>query len=190
MSDAPVIHASAIVDPGAEIGAGTRIWHFCHVMAGARIGRACVLGQNVFVAGSVRIGSGCRIQNNVSLFDGVELCNDVFIGPSAVFTNVSRPRAGFPRRDLFERTLVGSGATIGANATVRCGITVGEGAFVAAGAVVTRSVPPFVLVQGVPARASGFVCRCGESVGAPTFRCPGCGEGYVLEAFGLRPGDP
>jgi UDP-2-acetamido-3-amino-2,3-dideoxy-glucuronate N-acetyltransferase len=172
-------HPTAVVDRGARIGAGTKIWHFCHVMAGARIGAGCVLGQNVFVAGAAVIGDGCKLQNNVSIYDGVTLADDVFVGPSAVFTNVRTPRAAIDRRRAFEPTLVERGATIGANATVVCGITVGAHAFVAAGAVVTRDVPAHALVAGVPARRTGWVCVCGGELrktrrgGAP-LSCPDC----------------
>ena len=159
-------HPTAVVDRGARIGAGSKIWHFCHVMAGARIGPQCVLGQNVFVAGEARIGARCRIQNNVSIYDGVALGEDVFVGPSAVFTNVRNPRAEVSRRSAFERTIVGRGATIGANATIVCGVTIGEWAFVGAGAVVTRDVAPHVVVTGVPARRRGWICRCGETRGS------------------------
>jgi UDP-2-acetamido-3-amino-2,3-dideoxy-glucuronate N-acetyltransferase len=181
---APEIHPSACVDPGAVVGAGTRVWHGAHVMAGARVGRDCVLGQNVFVGGKVEVGDRCRIQNNVSLYDGVVLEEAVFVGPSATFTNVLRPRADFPRKDRFEKTLVRAGATIGAHATIVCGVTIGAGAFVAAGAVVTRDVPDFVLVQGVPARAAGFVCRCGEALGA-ALMCAACGRRYAAAGNGL-----
>lgn len=176
MSDAQV-HPTAVVDEGAELGAGTRVWHFCHVMSGAVVGAETVLGQNVFVAGTVRCGRGCRVQNNVSLYDGVELEDEVFVGPSAVFTNVTRPRAAFPRRDRFEKTRVEKGATIGANATIRCGVVIGRGAFVGAGAVVLDSVAPFTVVTGVPARPRGAVCRCGERPG-PDLVCPACGRRY------------
>jgi UDP-2-acetamido-3-amino-2,3-dideoxy-glucuronate N-acetyltransferase len=159
-------HPSAVVDRGARIGARTRIWHFCHVMAGARVGAACVLGQNVFVAGSARIGDRCRLQNNVSVYDGVCLGDDVFVGPSAVFTNVRNPRAAVDRRAAIEPTIVESGATIGANATIVCGVTIGAYAFVGAGAVVTRDVPAHAVVQGVPARRTGWICRCGETRGS------------------------
>jgi UDP-2-acetamido-3-amino-2,3-dideoxy-glucuronate N-acetyltransferase len=181
---APDIHPSAVVDPGAVVGAGTKVWHGAHVMAGARIGRHCVLGQNAFVGGKVEVGDRCRIQNNVSLYDGVILEDAVFVGPSAVFTNVMRPRADFPRKDRFERTLVRAGATIGANATILCGVTIGMGAFVAAGAVVTRDVADHVLVRGVPARAAGFVCRCGEGLDGSR-RCASCGRRYAPSGEGL-----
>ncbi len=184
VAEGPFVHPTAVVDPPPAIGNGTRIWHFCHVSAGARIGEGCVLGQNVYVAGTARIGNRCRIQNNVSLYDGVVLGDEVFVGPSAVFTNVTRPRAAFPRRDRFETTLVGDGATIGANATIKSGITIGRGAFVAAGAVVTRSVPPFVLAMGMPARAAGFVCRCGEKLPAG-LGCAACGRRYRRDGDGL-----
>ena len=153
-------HPSACIDEGATIGDGTKIWHFCHVMPGARIGPSCVLGQNVYV-GNVTLGEGVKIQNNVSLYDGVVLEDQVFCGPSAVFTNVVNPRAEVDRRDEFLPTLVRRGATIGANATIVCGATIGEYAFVAAGAVVRGDVSAYALVGGVPARRMGWVCRCG-----------------------------
>ena len=153
-SDAFFAHPTAVIDPGCEIGEGTKIWHFCHVMPKAKIGRECSLGQNVFVADNVRIGDGVKIQNNVSLFEGVELEDHVFCGPSMVFTNVLTPRAAFPRNtsDDYQPTRVRRGASLGANCTIVCGTTVGAWAFVAAGAVVTRDVPPHALVAGVPAR--------------------------------------
>lgn len=184
MSGEAVIHPTACVDPGATVGPGTKVWHWCHLMPGAVIGADCVLGQNVFVAGTVRVGPRCRIQNNVSLYDGVEIGAEVFVGPSAVFTNVSRPRAAFPRRERFERTVVQDGATIGANATIRCGIVIGRGAFVGAGAVVTKDVADHALVTGVPARRRGWVCRCGEPLG-PSFDCRICGRRYRNGATGL-----
>jgi UDP-2-acetamido-3-amino-2,3-dideoxy-glucuronate N-acetyltransferase len=186
MNDAPFVHPTAVVDAGAVVGPGAKIWHYCHVSAGARLGRGVVLGQNVFVAATARVGDRCKIQNNVSLYDGVVLEDDVFVGPSAVFTNVTRPRAAFPRRDRFEATLVRAGASIGANATVLCGREVGRGAFVAAGAVVTRDVPPFALVRGSPARVAGFACLCGEPVAAPAHRCAACGRRYAPEGAGLK----
>jgi UDP-2-acetamido-3-amino-2,3-dideoxy-glucuronate N-acetyltransferase len=184
-------HPSAVVDPAASVGSGTKIWHFCHVMAGARIGARCSLGQNAFVAGGAVIGDGCKIQNNVSLYDGVVLEEEVFVGPSAVFTNVLNPRAFVSRRDAYARTLVGRGATIGANATIVCGVTLGAYALVGAGAVVTREVPPHALVLGVPGRLMGWVCRCGEVLSeapagdAPApLACARCGSRYELTGSG------
>lgn len=157
------VHESAYVDEGAKVGRGARIWHFCHVMPGAEIGEESSLGQNVFVAKGVKVGRGCKIQNNVSLYEGVILEDYVFVGPSAVFTNVRTPRAAFPRNrsEDYLKTVVRRGATIGANATIVCGVTIGEWAFVAAGAVVTKDVPPYALVAGVPARVMGYACECG-----------------------------
>jgi UDP-2-acetamido-3-amino-2,3-dideoxy-glucuronate N-acetyltransferase len=170
------VHPTAVVDRGASIGRGTKIWHFSHVMTGARVGAGCVLGQNVFVASTAVIGDGCRIQNNVSIYDGVVLDDDVFVGPSAVFTNVRNPRAAVSRRKQIETTQVGRGATIGANATIVCGVRIGDFAFVAAGAVVTRDVAAHTAVSGVPARRSGWICRCGATMsrGASRQRCPRC----------------
>jgi len=166
------IDPTAIVEPGATVGPGTRIWHFCHLMPGARVGANCVLGQGVYVAARAEVGDGCRIQNQVSLYDGVVLEDDVFVGPSAVFTNVARPRAFISRRSEFQPTRVGRGATIGANATIVCGHTVGAYALVGAGAVVTRDVAPHALVLGVPARQVGWVCRCGQTLRAPADERP------------------
>jgi UDP-2-acetamido-3-amino-2,3-dideoxy-glucuronate N-acetyltransferase len=174
-------HETAVVDQPAHIGAGTRIWHFCHVMAGARIGARCVLGQNVFVASRAVLGDGCKIQNNVSLYDDVVLEEDVFVAPSAVFTNVNNPRAFIERKSEYRRTVVGRGATIGANATVVCGHTIGDYAFIGAGAVVTKNVPAYALVIGVPGRVAGWMCRCGirlPSAEAPA--CDFCGQKYTV----------
>jgi UDP-2-acetamido-3-amino-2,3-dideoxy-glucuronate N-acetyltransferase len=154
------VHPSSVCE-ATNIGPGTRIWHFCHVMSGARIGARCMLGQGCFVASSVVLGDGVRVQNHVSLFDGVVLEDDVFCGPSVVFSNVTRPRANFSQREAFALTRVRRGATIGANATLCPGVTIGEFAFVAAGAVVTRDVPAFAQVVGVPARQNGWVSRAG-----------------------------
>ena len=148
-------HPTAVIDKGAKIGKGTKIWHFCHIMSTAEIGENCVLGQNVFVAADVKIGNNVKIQNNVSVYTGVIIEDDVFLGPSMVFTNVSNPRSEINRKDKYEKTLVKKGATIGANATIVCGHTIGEYAFVGAGAVVTSDVKPFALVVGVPARQIG-----------------------------------
>lgn len=156
-------HESAYVDEGAEIGEGTKIWHFSHVMTRASIGPGCSLGQNVFVGSDVRIGRECKIQNNVSVYEGVTLEDHVFCGPSMVFTNVLTPRAAFPvsSTDEYADTLVKHGVSIGANATIVCGVTIGEWAFIAAGAVVTKDVPPYALMAGVPAKIRGWMCECG-----------------------------
>lgn len=161
------VHDTAIVDKGAKIGDGSRIWHFAHVCAGAEIGRNCSLGQNVFVGNKVTIGNNCKIQNNVSVYDNVSLEDDVFCGPSMVFTNVYNPRAAVPRKDEYRDTLVRSGATLGANCTIICGVTIGQHAFVAAGAVVTSNVKPYALVAGVPARQIGWMSRNGEQLDLP-----------------------
>jgi UDP-2-acetamido-3-amino-2,3-dideoxy-glucuronate N-acetyltransferase len=176
----PFVHESSYVDPGASIGAGTRIWHFCHVMPGAVIGERCNLGQNVVVMGGTRIGNNVKIQNNVSIYEGVELDDDVFCGPSCVFTNVINPRAHVSRREEYRPTRVGRGATIGANATIVCGVTIGAYAFIGAGAVVTADLPEYALAVGVPARRVGWTCQCGERLPtpAPEARCSHCGAGY------------
>lgn len=172
------IHPTAIVEPGARVGVGTRIWHWVHVMAGARIGAGCSIGQGCYV-GNVTIGAGCRIQNHVSIYDGVTLEDDVFVGPSCVFTNVVHPRAHVPRKAEYAPTLVGRGATLGANATIVCGVTIGPAAFVGAGAVVTRDVPAHALVVGAPARQVGWACACGETL-PEALACARCGARYVL----------
>lgn len=173
-------HESSYIDDGAEIGEGTRIWHFCHVMPGARIGGGCSIGQNVVVMNGTRIGNNVRIQNNVSIYEGVELEDDVFCGPSCVFTNVINPRSHVSRKHEYRRTLVRRGATIGANATVVCGVTLEEYAFIGAGAVVTSDVPAYALMVGVPARRVGWMCRCGErlQLTAGEGSCEVCGTGY------------
>jgi len=182
-------HATAIVDQPAQIGEGTKIWHFCHVMAGARIGSGCVLGQNVFVAARAVLGNGCKIQNNVSLYDDVILEDDVFVAPSAVFTNVVNPRSFIERKHEYRTTRIGRGATVGANATVVCGHNIGEYAFVGAGAVVTKDVAAYALVTGVPARQVGWMCRCGVrlSDGNDVVRqCKACGQRYREISTGGR----
>ena len=178
-----LIHESAHIDPGARIGSGTVVWHFAHVMSDAVIGNDCVLGQNVMVGSGVQIGSGVRMQNNVSVFEGVEIGDEVFCGPGAVFTNVLNPRANIDRSGEFEATMVGCGATIGANATIVCGVNLGEYAFVGAGAVVTANVARHGLVVGVPSRQIGWVGRSGERLDAD-LRCPRDGTRYVLTAEG------
>ena len=173
------VHESAYVDDGAQIGAGTKVWHFCHVLGGAVIGDRCSLGQNVVVMNGTRIGNNVKIQNNVSVYEGVELEDDVFCGPSMVFTNVMNPRSHVSRRDEYRRTLVRRGASIGANATIVCGTTLGEYAFVGAGAVVAADVPAFALMVGVPARRVGWMCQCGvrlPDTGSGT--CAACGSVY------------
>jgi len=178
-------HPSAVIDDGALIGDGTRIWHFTHVSGGAQIGAACSLGQNVYVAPTAVIGARVKIQNNVSIYDGVVLEDDVFVGPSAVFTNVTNPRSEVSRKHAYEQTLVGAGATIGANATILCGRTLGRYAFVAAGAVVTANVAAFALVAGVPAQPIGWMCRCGERMQDPLAGCPACNTVYCRDGDGL-----
>jgi UDP-2-acetamido-3-amino-2,3-dideoxy-glucuronate N-acetyltransferase len=182
-----VVHESAYVDDGATIGAGTRVWHFCHVLGGAVIGERCSLGQNVVVMNGTRLGDNVKVQNNVSIYEGVELEDDVFCGPSMVFTNVVNPRSHVSRRHAYRRTLVRRGATIGANATIVCGATLGEYAFVGAGAVVTDDVADYALVVGVPARRVGWMCQCGERLpdsGEGT--CAACGSVYERAGAGIR----
>ena len=192
MTDQPYyVHPSSYVDQPCEIGVGTRIWHFCHVMQGARIGRDCVLGQNVFIGSGVRIGSNVKIQNNVSVYSGVELEDDVFCGPSCVFTNVINPRSQVVRRDLYEPTLVRRGASIGANATILCGVTIGRYAFVGAGAMVRNNVPDYALMVGVPAVQRGWMSRHGlrlaQSDPGGVMICPESGWRYrEIEAGVLR----
>ena len=185
------VHESSYVDAGATIGAGTKIWHFSHVMPGAVIGERCNLGQNVVVMPGVRIGNGVKIQNNVSIYEGVELEDDVFCGPSCVFTNVLTPRSHVSRKHEYLRTLVKRGATIGANATIVCGGTIGEYAFIGAGAVVRGDVASYALMVGVPARRIGWVCRCGLklTIQKAVGECPSCGSNYREEDGRLVPVD-
>ena len=188
MGKAYFAHPTAVIDEPVEIGDGTKIWHFCHVMAGARIGRNSVLGQNVYVGGKAVIGNGVKIQNNVSVYDAVTLEDDVFCGPSMVFTNVMRPRSAFPRKDEYEPTLVRRGATLGANCTILCGVTIGEYAMVGAGCVVTDNISPYAIVVGVAAKPIGWACQCGErlplkmSEAAEEAECGRCKRRYVKEA--------
>jgi UDP-2-acetamido-3-amino-2,3-dideoxy-glucuronate N-acetyltransferase len=198
------VHESSFTDPGVEIGEGTKIWHFCHVLSGSRIGRKCVIGQNVSIGPDAVIGDRCKLQNNVSVFKGVTLEDEVFCGPSCVFTNVYNPRAFIERKSEFRLTLVKRGATIGANATIICGATIGRYSLVAAGAVVKSDVPDYALVAGVPARQAGWVCKCGTTlrfrvsdfgfrrvnatdddyrapaIGSETLTCQYCGNEYIL----------
>jgi UDP-2-acetamido-3-amino-2,3-dideoxy-glucuronate N-acetyltransferase len=186
------VHQSSYVDEGARIGSGTKIWHFCHVMPGAEIGERCNLGQNVVVMPGTRIGNNVKIQNNVSIYEGVVLEDDVFCGPSCVFTNVLNPRSHVSRKSEYRRTLVRRGASIGANATIVCGVTLGEYCFIGAGAVVTSDVLPFALMLGVPARRVGWMCRCGERlrVADGAARCATCGSAYREASGRLRLIDP
>ncbi len=178
-----LVHESAYVDDGVEIGAGTKVWHFSHILPGSRIGEGCSIGQNVMIGPSVTVGRDCKIQNNVSLYAGVALEDGVFCGPSCVFTNVINPRAEISRKDEFKTTLVRRGATIGANATIVCGVTLGAYCFVGAGAVVTKDVPDFALVAGVPARRIGWMSRAGVRLGSDLV-CPREGVRYESVAAG------
>ena len=174
-------HTTAVIDEGAVIGEGTCIWHFCHVCAGAEIGRKCSLGQNVMVAGDATIGNNVKIQNNVAVYSGVTVEDDVFLGPSCVLTNVSNPRSQVSRKSLYEKTLIRRGTTVGANATIVCGITLGRYAFVAAGAVVTKNVPDYGFVLGTPARLNGHMSRHGHKLSfddANQTVCPESGLRY------------
>jgi UDP-2-acetamido-3-amino-2,3-dideoxy-glucuronate N-acetyltransferase len=179
------IHESSFIDERAVIGSGTKIWHFCHVMAGAVIGKGCTIGQNVFIAADTIIGNGVKVQNNVSIYTGVILEDDVFLGPSMVFTNVINPRSHIDRKDDYKTTIIKRGATIGANATIICGVTVGEYAFIGAGSVVTHHVPPYALVYGNPARIQGWMCQCGNSLPfnelhePQTVMCSHCDHQYI-----------
>jgi UDP-2-acetamido-3-amino-2,3-dideoxy-glucuronate N-acetyltransferase len=179
------IHESAYVDDPVAIGAGSKLWHFVHVLPRVAIGRDCILGQNVMIGPDVKMGDGCKVQNNVALYAGVELEDGVFCGPSCVFTNVNNPRAFVSRKDEFRRTLVKKGASIGANATIVCGHTLGAYCFIAAGAVVTSDVPDFALMAGVPARRIGWMSREGEKL-SPDLTCPRTGERYRETADGAR----
>ena len=182
------IHPTACVDDGVIIGEGTTVWHFSHILRGSVLGRGCNLGQNVVVGPEVRIGDGCKIQNNVSVYKGVTLEDQVFCGPSMVFTNVYNPRAHIRRMDEARPTLVRTGASLGANCTVVCGVTIGRFALVGAGSVVTRDVPDYALVYGNPARQRGWVCQCGVKLDAE-LRCPTCGDAYQRSEQGLKSAD-
>ncbi len=184
------VHPSAIVDEGAQIGEGSRVWHFVHVCGGARIGKGVSLGQNVFVGNKVTIGDKCKIQNNVSVYDNVILEEGVFCGPSMVFTNVYNPRSLIERKNEYRNTLIKKGATLGANCTVVCGVTIGEYAFVGAGAVVNKDVKPYALMVGVPARHVGWMSQFGEQIPLPLqgqgeYSCPHTGQTYALHSGGL-----
>jgi UDP-2-acetamido-3-amino-2,3-dideoxy-glucuronate N-acetyltransferase len=187
------VHESSYVDEGAEIGAGTKIWHFCHVMTRARIGERCNIGQNVLVSPEVTIGNNVKIQNNVSLYTGVIVEEDAFLGPSMVFTNVINPRSHINRKNEYQTTLVQKGASIGANATIMCGTTLGRYCFVGAGSVVTHDVPDYALVYGTPARVRGWICQCGEQIkfveqgGVEKAKCESCGDAYRKQGQVVTP---
>lgn len=179
------VHESSYIDEDVEIGKDTKIWHFCHIQSGARIGEKCTLGQNVNISNNVRIGNGVKIQNNVSVYEGVELGNYVFCGPSCVFTNDLTPRAKYPKgKNRYKKTIVGEGASLGANCTIVCGHKVGNNSMIAAGAVVTKNVPAYALVAGVPAKQVGWVCRCGHIL-TEKYVCPSCGRSYFMGDEGL-----
>ena len=182
------IHPTTVVDEPMEIGGGTKIWHFTHIMSGARIGENCVIGQNVFIGSGVILGDNIKVQNNVSIYDGVILEDDIFCGPSMVFTNVFNPRSFISRKKEFRKTLVKKGATIGANVTIICGNTIGSYAFIGAGSVVTKDIPDYALVYGNPGKAKGWVCPCAEEI---IFRsgkavCKTCGKKYKKDSTGVK----
>lgn len=189
------VHPTSVIDEPVEIGEGTKIWHFCHVMQGAEIGERCSFGQNVFVGSRVTIGNNVKVQNNVSIYDNVYIEDDVFCGPSMVFTNVVNPRSHIPRKDEYKDTFVKRGASIGANATIVCGVTLGRFCFIGAGAVITKDVPAYALMVGVPAKLIGWMCHCGVRLDLPAKTdvhkkavCPECGSEYILDPeTGLHP---
>lgn len=182
------VHKSSFVDDGARIGKGSKIWHFSHICSGAKIGENCRIGQNVYVGPNVVIGNNVKIQNNISVYEGVNLEDDVFCGPSMVFTNVVNPRSAIPRRDEFKETLVKRGATIGANATIVCGHTIGKYAFLGAGTVVTKDVPAYGLIMGVPGKLVGYMCECGVRLNSRGLWviCKACGKKYLKEKNRVR----
>jgi UDP-2-acetamido-3-amino-2,3-dideoxy-glucuronate N-acetyltransferase len=183
------IHPTAVVDEPVDIGEGTKIWHFSHIMAGVRIGKNCNIGQNVFVASGVVLGNNVKVQNNVSLYDGVVLEDNVFCGPSMVFTNVFNPRSFISRKNEFRKTPVGEGATLGANSTIVCGNSIGRYALIGAGTVVTKDVPDYALVYGNPGKVKGWICQCAVEIvfRSGKARCEACGKTYRKDRNGVRP---
>lgn len=183
------VHESSYVDDHVKIGKGTKIWHFCHIQSGAEIGENCSMGQNVNVSNNVKIGNGCKLQNNVSVYEGVEMEDYVFCGPSMVFTNDLTPRAKYPKGSAgYKKTLLRTGTTVGANATIVCGHTIGKWAMIAAGAVVTKDVKDHALMAGVPAKQIGWVCECGERLNKD-FICEKCGRKYILKEGKIEEGE-
>lgn len=181
------VHPSAIIDEGAQIGEGSRIWHWTHICGGAKIGERCSFGQNVFIGNDVVIGNNVKVQNNVSVYDAVRLDNDVFCGPSMVFTNVYNPRSAITRKNEYRITHVQRGATLGANCTIICGVTIGEYAFIGAGALINRNVPAYALMVGVPAKCRGWMCRCGVRLsGLGKVHCE-CGTDYEITDTECKP---
>ena len=174
------VHPTAIVDEGAEVGEGTRIWHWCHIMKGAIIGKHCNIGENAFIESGVVLGDNVKVKNNVALYTGLECEDNVFIGPNAVFTNVANPRSFIERKNEFKKTIIKEGATIGANATIVCGHDIGEYAFIGAGSVVTKTVPAYTMVVGNPAKKYAYVCKCGCKLNANLI-CNGCGKKYIAD---------
>lgn len=177
-------HPTAIIDEGAVIGEGTRIWHWCHIMNNVVIGKNCNIGENVFIENGVKLGNGIKVKNNVAIYTGVECEDDVFLGPNCVFTNVANPRSFIERKSEFKKTLIKRGATIGANATIICGNNIGEYAFVGAGSVVTKNVNPYTMVVGNPARLYAYVCKCGVKLDA-NLMCPNCRNVYHINQNGI-----
>ncbi len=188
MTEKYFVHPTACVDEGAEMGEGTKVWHFTHIMAGAKVGKNCVIGQNCFISSRAVLGDGVKLQNNVSVYDLVTLEDRVFVGPSAVFTNDVNPRAPYPKGGKWIPTLVREGASIGANATLLCGITIGRWSFVGAGAVVTKNVPDYAIVAGTPARVAGWMCECGVRLRFEKDRatCPKCERVYQKDGMVVR----
>ncbi len=189
MNEKYYAHPSAVIDEDVEIGEGTRIWHWCHLMKGAKVGKNCNIGENAFIESGVILGNNVKVKNNVALYTGLECEDDVFIGPNAVFTNVANPRSFIDRKSEFKKTIIKKGATIGANATIVCGHDIGEYAFVGAGSVVTKTVPPYTMVIGNPAKKYAYVCVCGCKLNAHLV-CTGCGAKYVSDEKGsVRPAE-